>query len=190
MWAESGKVSWAIIPCLRTDATAAPCAHSCRLRHLGNYPDMASRLDSFPGRSNEKSSRFAFSLESSVAHLNLLWTIRSCDAAETRVWGKGGNVRRRLKEGFRVELPGELVGIVQELISLWESCTSWFWWRKKKSHKSLSGSFQDLWETFSISILPLMHTWILSRTRDRCPSKEFDWKYLGTQGLSLEVYLK
>lgn len=37
--------------------------------------------------------------------------------------------------GFRVELWEELLGIVQKFISLWEFCTSWFWWGNKKTTK-------------------------------------------------------
>lgn len=73
-----------------------------------NYLDTASLLHSLLGMSKGKNSRFTSSLESSAAHLNLIWTIKSFDSAETRVWGKGGNVW--FKEGFRVEWRGGFVG--------------------------------------------------------------------------------
>lgn len=119
-----------------------------------NYLDTASLLHSLLGMSKGKNSRFTSSLESSAAHLNLIWTIKSFDSAETRVWGKGGNVW--FKEGFRVEWRGGLLEIVQEPVSLWESCTSWFWLSQEIPQKSfwkLPRSLEDL----SISILPLAH---------------------------------
>lgn len=78
------------------------------------------------------------------------------------------------KEGFRVELWG----------SCWELCKNSFpcenpallesGGEKKIPQKSFWKLPRSLGD-FSICILPFMHTWILSRTRDGCPSKkEFD----------------
>ena len=115
--------------------------------------------------------------ESSVAYLNLIWTIKSFDSAKNHVWGRGGNCVVQKALGGRER---GLLEIVREWVSLGVIQYFLILAGPEIPHKSCL-KLPRSWEGLPPRSLPLLYAWVLARPRDRntCKRKQFNRKLPG-----------